>query len=102
MQLIKQLLKLVSKQQLLSLALDILWKLLGKVATDALIYVREAEAHTDWDADQKRRYVISCLRAKYADLKNWKWIINLALELAVGKLKGADGAQKSAAILKAG
>lgn len=102
MSLLKTLLALYSKKALLNLALDLLWKFLGRLATDALTYVKEAEAHDDWDADQKRRYVLSCLKAAYHDLNGWKWLINIALELAVGKLsaQNAKGALKSAAILE--
>ena len=98
MQIIKQLLKLIPARQLLQLALDILWKLAGQLATDALIYVKEAALHPDWTDDAKRAYVVGKLKKQYSG----DYIINFIVELAVGKLTKANGAQKSAAILKAG
>jgi hypothetical protein len=101
MSLIKQLLKLVSKEKLLALALDILWKFAGQLATDALIYVKEAAAHPEWTDEAKRAYVVGKLKLKYSG----SYLINLVVELAVGKLidtKSSSGALKSAAILKVG
>jgi len=105
MQLLQKLLGLLSKQKLISLALSILWKALGKMFTDALYYVKEAEAHIDWDNTQKLQYVRSCLAKYYTDKANWKWLINLCIELAVGQLpdtKSTAGALKSASIAKVG
>ena len=102
MSLFKTLLALYSKKALLTLALDLLWKFLGRLATDALTYVKEAEAHTDYSAQQKRDYVLDALKKRYTHLDGWKWLINIALELAVGKLsaQNAKGTLKSAAILE--
>lgn len=102
MQILQTLLGIFGKKTLVNLALSILWKALGKIATDALQYVKEAEAHTDYTAAQKYEYVRNALAAKYSNIENWKWIISLATELAVGQLKGTLSATKSAAILKIG
>lgn len=105
MQLLQKLLGMLSKQKLIGLALSILWKALGRMFTDALHYVKEAEAHTEWSADEKLQYVRKALAAYYSDKANWKWLINLCIELAVGQLpdtKSTTGALKSASITKVG
>jgi hypothetical protein len=105
MQILKTLLNMLGKQKLIDLALSILWKALGRMFTDALYYVKEAEAHKDWSADDKLQYVRKSLTLYYSDKSNWKWLINLCIELAVSQLpdsKSATGALKSAAIVKLG
>jgi hypothetical protein len=50
----------------------------------------EAETHTDWTGPQKFEYVKDQLLARYAKLVDYKWVLNILIELAVGKLKNYD------------
>lgn len=84
----KLLLGVFGKAKLINIALALLTAALGRIATDATILVQEAEGHSDWTGAQKFDFVRKALLKKYGQLAEWKWLLTLIIETAVGRTQG--------------
>lgn len=92
----KLLVGLFGKAKLINIALALLTAAWGHIAADATTLVQEAEGHSDWTGAQKFDFVRKALLAKYGQLAEWKWLLTLVIETAVGRTQG-----KAADVVKA-
>jgi hypothetical protein len=81
------LIELFGRGGALNLLFGWLWLAFGDLAKSALTFAQEAETHADWTGTQKFDFVKDQLLAKYVKLVDYKWVLNILIELAVGKLK---------------
>jgi hypothetical protein len=84
----KVLVGLFGKAKLINIALALLTAALGRIGADATALVQEAEGHSDWTGAQKFDSVRKALLAKYGQLAEWKWLLTLVIETAVGRTQG--------------
>ena len=82
------LLGIFGKAKLINIALALFTAALGRIAADATSLVQEAEGHSDWTGAQKFDFVREVLLAKYGQLAEWKWLLTLVIETAVGRTQG--------------
>lgn len=88
---IKQLLGMLDKQELLKLAWRILRKAFGHVYETAVILVKRAEANEQLESGLDRAlWVARELVKQYNELKEWQWLINIIIEAAVAEVKNYD------------
>ena len=87
------LIKMLGKRKVWALARKVLWKLLGKLGDEVKVLVRAAEFKSDLtDGWAKARWVATQYVKQYDEPKEWgglgRWVIQVAIELAVGEMKG--------------
>jgi len=82
-------LKLFGKQRLIEILWSIARRVLGKLYRSAVELVKEAEKIPSLDTGYKKaEWVAMRLARQYDEGKEWKWLWNLVVELAVGEVKG--------------
>jgi len=86
------LIRIIGKRKIWALARKVLWKLLGKLGRDVTRLVYEAEDQELPDGWSKAKWVVTQYIKLYDEPKEWgalgKWVISIAIEMAVGEMKG--------------